>query len=33
MQTYLQANAGVEDWMKQAIPFGRLGDAEEVAKA
>ena len=33
MQTYLQANAGVEDWMKQAIPFGRLGDAEDVAKA
>lgn len=33
MQTFLHANDGMEDWMKQAIPFGRLGEAEEVAKA
>ncbi|RWX75876.1 glucose 1-dehydrogenase [Neorhizobium lilium] len=33
MQSYLQDNAGAEDWMKQAIPFGRLAQTEEVAKA
>ncbi|CAO3434455.1 SDR family NAD(P)-dependent oxidoreductase [Azospirillum endophyticum] len=33
MQTYLQNNAGAEDWMKQAIPFGRLARTEEIAKA
>lgn len=33
MQTYLQSNAGAEDALKQMIPFGRLGQAEEVAKA
>ncbi|MBB3656605.1 NAD(P)-dependent dehydrogenase (short-subunit alcohol dehydrogenase family) [Rhizobium sp. BK650] len=33
MQTYLQDNAGTEEWMKQAIPFGRLAEAQEVAKA
>jgi NAD(P)-dependent dehydrogenase (short-subunit alcohol dehydrogenase family) len=33
MQTYLENNAGAEDWMKQAIPFGRLGESDEVAKA
>lgn len=33
MQSYLQKNAGAEEWMQQAIPFGRLGQSEEVAKA
>lgn len=33
MQAYLQNNAGAEEWMKQAIPFGRLGRTEEIAKA
>lgn len=33
MRTYLQSNAGAEDWMKQAIPFGRLARTEEIAKA
>ncbi|WP_312944470.1 glucose 1-dehydrogenase [Agrobacterium sp.] len=33
MQTYLHNNEGAEDWMKQAIPFGRLAETEEVAKA
>lgn len=32
MQTYLQNNAGAEEWMTQAIPFGRLGQTEEIAK-
>jgi NAD(P)-dependent dehydrogenase (short-subunit alcohol dehydrogenase family) len=33
MGTYLRANDGAEEWMKQAIPFGRLAQTEEVAKA
>lgn len=33
MATYLQNNDGAEEWMKQAIPFGRLAETEEVAKA
>ena len=33
MLTYLQNNAGAEEWMQQAIPFGRLAKTEEVAKA
>lgn len=33
MQTYLRDNAGAEDWMRQAIPFGRLAEPDEVAKA
>tara|TARA_R110002020_G_scaffold316999_1_gene532640 strand:- start:7669 stop:8415 length:747 start_codon:yes stop_codon:yes gene_type:complete len=33
MKTYLQDNDGAEDWMKGAIPFGRLAEADEVAKA
>ena len=33
MEVYLQANDGAEEWMKQAIPFGRLARTEEVAKA
>ncbi|MGV0818269.1 SDR family NAD(P)-dependent oxidoreductase [Martelella sp. AMO21009] len=33
MATYLQENAGIEEWMNQAIPFGRLGQTEEIAKA
>lgn len=33
MQTYIQNNAGAEDAMQQMIPFGRLGQADEVAKA
>lgn len=33
MQTYLKDNDGAEQWMKQAIPFGRLAQTEEVAKA
>ncbi|KXF74774.1 oxidoreductase [Paramesorhizobium deserti] len=33
MQTYLQNNVGAEEWMQQTIPFGRLGQTEEIAKA
>jgi NAD(P)-dependent dehydrogenase (short-subunit alcohol dehydrogenase family) len=33
MQTYLQNHAGAEDALKQMTPFGRLGEAGEVAKA
>lgn len=33
MQTYLENNEGVEDWMKQTIPFGRLAQTDEIAKA
>lgn len=33
MQTYLANNEGVEDWMKQTIPFGRLAQTDEIAKA
>lgn len=33
MQIYLQNNAGLEDWMKQMIPFGRLGEPDEIARA
>ncbi|WP_413721164.1 SDR family NAD(P)-dependent oxidoreductase [Sodalis sp. RH24] len=33
MQTYLQNNAGAEEWMQQTIPFGRLATTEEIAKA
>lgn len=33
MLTYIRNNAGVEDALKQMIPFGRLGRAEEVARA
>ena len=33
MQTYLQNNAGAEEWMRQTIPFGRLARTEEIAKA
>ncbi|MDP2697042.1 SDR family NAD(P)-dependent oxidoreductase [Thalassospira sp.] len=32
MQTYLQNNTGAEEWMQQAIPFGRLARTEEIAK-
>jgi NAD(P)-dependent dehydrogenase (short-subunit alcohol dehydrogenase family) len=33
LETYLKANAGAEDAFKQATPFGRLGQTDEVAKA
>lgn len=33
LRTYLQNNSGAEEWMKGAIPFGRLAEADEVAKA
>jgi NAD(P)-dependent dehydrogenase (short-subunit alcohol dehydrogenase family) len=33
MQTYIENNAGAADALKQMIPFGRLGHAEEVASA
>lgn len=33
MQTYLQNNAGAEEWMHQTIPFGRLAHTQEIAKA
>ncbi|AYD04227.1 glucose 1-dehydrogenase [Neorhizobium sp. NCHU2750] len=33
MQSYLKNNAGAEAWMHQAIPFGRLAEADEIAKA
>lgn len=33
MHTYLQNNAGAEQWMEQATPFGRLAQTEEIARA
>lgn len=33
MRTYLQDNPGSEAWMQQTIPFGRLAEPEEIAKA
>ena len=33
MKTYLDDNDGAEEWMKTAIPFGRLAESDEVAKA
>ena len=33
MNTYLQNNDGAEAWMKGVIPFGRLAETDEVAKA
>ncbi|WP_029007404.1 SDR family NAD(P)-dependent oxidoreductase [Azospirillum halopraeferens] len=33
LKTYLQSNDGAEEWMKGAIPFGRLAETHEVAKA
>lgn len=33
MQAYLERTAGAEHALKQMIPFGRLGDAAEVADA
>jgi len=33
MRTYLQANPGAEDGLKQMTPFGRIGDPDEVARA
>ena len=33
IQTYLQNNAGAEEWMQQTIPFGRLAQTEEIANA
>lgn len=33
MQIYLQNNIGTEEWMQQNIPFGRLAQTEEIAKA
>ncbi|WP_425340539.1 SDR family oxidoreductase [Ciceribacter sichuanensis] len=33
MKTYLRNNAGAEEWMQQAISFGRLAETEEIAKA
>ena len=33
MKTYLHNNDGAEEWMKGAIPFGRLAEPDEVAKA
>jgi NAD(P)-dependent dehydrogenase (short-subunit alcohol dehydrogenase family) len=33
MQAYLESNAGAEDAFKHMIPFGRLGNSEEVAEA
>lgn len=33
MRTYLRDNAGAEAWMRQTIPFGRLAESAEVAKA
>lgn len=32
LKTYLQNNDGAEEWMKAAIPFGRLAETDEVAK-
>lgn len=33
MRTYMDANPGAEGGLAQMIPFGRLGDADEVARA
>ena len=33
MQAYLQTNASAEEGFKQMIPFGRLGDSDEIADA
>ncbi|HWA48231.1 MAG TPA: SDR family oxidoreductase, partial [Dongiaceae bacterium] len=33
MNTYLKNNDGAEAWMKGVIPFGRLAETDEVAKA
>ncbi len=33
LQAYLQANPGSEDALKQMIPFGRIGEPDEVAAA
>ena len=33
MRTYIQNNAGAKEALQQMIPFGRLGQADEVAKA
>lgn len=33
MQVYLESNAGAEDAFKQMIPFGRLGNSDEIAAA
>lgn len=33
LQTYLQDNAGAEEWMQETIPFGRLAQTEEIANA
>lgn len=33
IQTYFRDNEGAEEAMKQMTPFGRLGQADEVAKA
>lgn len=33
MQAYLQANDGIEEVLKNMTPFGRLGEADEVARA
>ncbi len=33
MKTYLQSNDGAEAWMMGTIPFGRLAEADEIAKA
>lgn len=33
MQAYLRDNPGAEEGMTQMIPFGRIGDAQEVADA
>lgn len=33
MQSYLTANAGAKEAMTQMIPFGHMGDPEDVAKA
>jgi NAD(P)-dependent dehydrogenase (short-subunit alcohol dehydrogenase family) len=33
MKTYMQNNDGAEAWMKGAIPFGRLAQTDEIARA
>lgn len=33
LQTYLRDNEGADEALKQMTPFGRLGEADEVAKA
>jgi len=33
MQTYLENNAGTEEWMNQTIPFGHIGKTKDIAKA